>query len=111
MYAFAQAVNLCFLKDLLFIIQKLLNMNTWLDSDSAKQMSLIELVTYYRNIKPRLKNNEIRNVISNIHDRMSSPRQLKKICRIEKLTRKSEVSGGILRELIVNELSTSRSCL
>ena len=86
-------------------------MNTLLDSDSVKEMSLVELVTYYRNIKPRLKNNEIYNDICNIHDRMLSPRQLKEICRIEKLTRKPEVSYYILRELMLNELSTSRSCL
>ena len=65
----------------------------------------------YDQIRPVLKYSEICHIICTIHNSSISVRQLKHFCQKLKLTRRCHVQDDLVKDIITNELSTSRSCL
>ena len=66
---------------------------------------------YYHQIRPVLKYSEICHIICTIHNRSISVRQLKHFCQKLKLTRRCHVQDDLVKDIITNKLSTSRSFL
>ena len=65
----------------------------------------------YDQIRPVLKYSEICHIICTIHNSSISVRQLKHFCQKLKLTRRCHVQDDLVKDIITNELSTSRLCL
>ena len=86
-------------------------MENILDRELNENLKLKELIFYYHQIKPVLKYSEICHIICAIHNRSISVRQLKHFCQKLKLTRRCHVQDDLVKDIITNELSTSRSCL
>ena len=66
---------------------------------------------YYHQIRLVLKYSENCHIICTIHNRSISVKQLKYFCQKLKLTRRRHVQDDLVKDIISNELSTSRSCL
>ena len=56
-------------------------------------------------------NSEIYHIVSTIHNRSISVRQVKYFCQKLKSTRRCHVQNNLVNYIITNELSTSRFCL
>ena len=82
-----------------------------LDEELSKNLKLKDLIVYYHQIRPVLKYSEICHIICTIHNRSISVKQLKYFCQKLKLTRRRHVQDDLVKDIISNELSTSRSCL
>ena len=86
-------------------------MENILDKELSENLKLKELIVYYNQIRPVSKYSEICHIICTIHNRSISVRQLKHFCQKLKLTRRCHVQDDLVKDIITNELSTSRSCL
>ena len=86
-------------------------MENILDEELSKNLKLKDLIVYYHQIRPVLKYSEICHIICTIHNRSISVKQLKYFCQKLKLTRRRHVQDDLVKDIISNELSTSRSCL
>ena len=86
-------------------------MENILDKELSGNLKLKELIVYYHQIRPFLKYSEICDIICTIYNRSISVRQLKHFCEKLKLTTRCHVQGDLVKDIITNELSTSRSCL
>lgn len=70
-------------------------------------LNLEELVSYYHQVKPKLKYKNICRIINQQHGSPLSLRKLKEMCREKKINQIRNVSGDELTEIVSNELSTS----
>ena len=86
-------------------------MENILDGELSKNVKLKYLIVYCYQIRPVLKYTEIFHIICTIHNPSISVRQLKHFCQELKLTRRRHVQNDLVKDIICNELSTSRSCL
>ena len=86
-------------------------MENILDPELHENLKLKELIMYYHQIRPVLKNSEVCHIICAIHNRSISVRQLKYFWEKLKLTRRCHVQDDLAKDIITNELSISRSCL
>ena len=86
-------------------------MENILDKELSENLKLKELIVYYNQIRPVSKYSEICHIICTIHNRSISVRQLKHICQKLKLTKRGYVQDDLVKDIITNELSTSRLCL
>ena len=77
-------------------------MENILDKELSENLKLKELISKY---------SEICHIICTIHNRSVSVRQLKHFCQKLKLTKRDYVQDDLVKDIITNELSTSRSCL
>ena len=82
-----------------------------LDGELSRNLKLKDLIVQYHQIRPVLKYSEIFHIICKIHNRSISVRQLNHFCQKIKLTRICHVQDDLVKDIISNELSTSRSCL
>ena len=85
-------------------------MENILDKELSENVKLKQLIVYYNQIRSVLKYSEICYIICTIHNRSISVRQLKHFCQKHKLTR-GHVQDNLVKDIITNESSTSRSCL
>ena len=86
-------------------------MENILDKELRENLKLKELIVYYHQIRPVLKYSKICHIICTIHNRCTSVRQLKHFCQKLKLTRRCHVQDDLVKDIITNKLSTSRSFL
>ena len=86
-------------------------MENILDKGLSVNLKLKELIVYYHQTRPVLKYSAICHNIFTIHNRSISVRQLRHFCQKLKLTRRCHVQDDLVKDIITNELSTSRSCL
>ena len=85
-------------------------MENILDEELSKNLKLKDLIVYYHQVRPVLKYSEICHICT-VHNCSISVRQLKDFCQKLKLTRRHHVQNDLVKDIISNELSTSRSCL
>ena len=86
-------------------------MENILDRELTENLKLKDLAVYNHQIRKVLKYSEISHIICTIHNGSISVRQVKYFCQKLKLTRRCHVQNNLVKDIITNELSTSRFCL
>ena len=86
-------------------------MENILDKKLTENLKLKDLAVYNHQIRTVLKHSEISHIICTIHNGSISVRQVKYFCQKLNLTRRCHVQNNLVKDIITNELSTSRFCL
>ena len=86
-------------------------MENILDRELTENLKLKDLAVYNHQIRTVLKYSEISHIICTIHNGSISVRQVKYSCQKLKLTRRCHVQNNLVKDIIINKLSTSRFCL
>ena len=82
-------------------------MNTILSE--AVKFDLVTFIRHFLSITPRYTYKEVRDIINNHHEIKITVQKVKYICNKQKLQR-TTVDNNLLKECILNEIQTSRSC-